>query len=76
MGREGVSDQFTPAAKRFWDSMDESSRLVVLNNVWCANCQDVRKIVEFRGEIEKGDLILRGDCASCGSVVARLVEGA
>ena len=32
-------------------------------------------IVNFRGTIEGGDLILPGFCSKCGTEVVRLVEG-
>lgn len=32
-------------------------------------------IVNFKGNIKQGDLILRGECIRCGGAVARLIEG-
>ncbi|MBK8129656.1 MAG: hypothetical protein IPK53_12415 [bacterium] len=32
-------------------------------------------IINFKGNIQQGDLILRGECLRCGGVVVRLLEG-
>jgi hypothetical protein len=32
-------------------------------------------LFQFKGNIQRGDLILRGECVRCGGVVVRLLEG-
>ncbi len=41
---------------------------------WCSNCSEITTIINFKGTIESGDLILRGECRKCGYKVARLIE--
>ena len=70
-----VSSQlFGRQAKRLWERIPEESRQNLLANVWCGKCGGGTTIVKFRGEVEGGDLILRGGCSRCGSQVARHIE--
>jgi hypothetical protein len=71
-----MNDQFTPQAQNFWDAIPPDIQERLLSNVWCAACRTSVTITDFTGKIEKGDLILRGTCATCGGDVARLIEGA
>ncbi len=71
---DNTESQFTKPAKKFWDSIPENIREELLENVWCSNCSEVTTIINFKGTIESGDLILRGECRRCGYKVARLVE--
>jgi hypothetical protein len=52
----------------------EEFRQRVLANVWCGKCAAGTRIVNFRGVIEGGDLILRGFCKRCRAEVARHIE--
>ena len=67
--------KMTPQAKSFWDSVSDRSKTLVLNNVWCTECCTSRTIVRYEGRIEGGDLVLQGECGTCGAEVARVVEG-
>jgi repressor LexA len=72
---DDVSSQlFGRQAKRLWERIPEDFRQTLLANVWCRKCASGTTIVKFRGEVEGGDLILRGVCSRCGSQVARHVE--
>jgi hypothetical protein len=66
--------EFTPQAKRIWESLDIRKRVLILNQVPCVNCPRPVTMQLQRGRVEKGDLILHGRCLECGGVVARLVE--
>jgi len=66
---------FSHRAKHFWERIPENIRKTLLANVWCWKCAGSTTIVNFRGTIEGGDLILRGFCSKCGTEVARLIEG-
>jgi len=70
------SPQFTPAAKRAWDTVSPQAKLRILNNVWCTMCRSTTSIILTQASIKQGDLVLQGSCSKCGGEVARLVERA
>ena len=71
---DAPSQRLSLQAKRLWDGIPEAFRQTLLANIWCGKCADGTTIVNFRGEVEGGDLILRGVCSRCGSQVARHIE--
>lgn len=70
-----MSGEFTGKAKVMWDAIPSQVQEIILSNVWCVQCKKGTTIIDFKGRIEHGDLILRGRCATCGGQVARLIEG-
>jgi hypothetical protein len=48
----------------------------VLDNVWCRTCGKATTMVKYSGQVKEGDLVLTGNCATCGEKVARLLESA
>jgi hypothetical protein len=70
-----MSGEFTGKAKAMWDAIPPQFQERLLNNVWCVHCSGVTTITNFKGHVEKGDLILTGQCVTCGGKVARLIEG-
>ncbi len=68
--------QFTPAARRAWESVSPQLRLRILNNVWCGMCKNTTSINLTRASMRRGDVVLRGNCSKCGGEVGRLVERA
>ena len=66
--------QFTPPGHRHWLELGTSSQMKILNNVWCGECRKTVTIVNFSGCIERGDLVLEGQCMLCNAPVARLIE--
>ena len=66
--------EFTPQARKIWDTIPVAGRTKILNTVWCVNCSRFTTMVSYSGKVEKGDLILRGTCERCGHEVTRLVE--
>ena len=70
-----MSSEFTVKAEAKWDSIPHHIQEQLLRNVWCTHCSDMTTITDFQGRVERGDLILTGNCATCGGKVARLIEG-
>jgi len=66
---------FTPQALKFWEAIPGETRQRLLRNVWCGDCGTSVTITHFTGRIERGDLILTGQCNKCQGEVARVVEG-
>lgn len=67
---------FTPQALKFWEAIPGETRQRLLRNVWCAHCSRETTITQFTGRIQRGDLILTGQCNKCQGEVARVIEGA
>ena len=66
--------KFTPAAELLWKTIPQEARGRILANVFCVKCRDSVTIVNFTGEVDKGDLVLTGSCAKCGHEVVRVGE--
>ena len=75
MGVESLPD-FTPPARRRWESFSAHVRHRLLANVWCVHCRHEVTITNFSGTIKRGDLLLVGKCAECNGDVARVIEAA
>ena len=67
---------FSPAARKHWESIPTSIRRRLLANVWCGHCHHEVTITNFSGTIKGGDLLLVGECAECHADVARVIEAA
>ena len=67
---------FTPQALKRWEAIPGEIRQRLLRNVWCGDCRTSVTITHFTGRIERGDLILTGQCNQCHGEVARVIEGA
>ena len=65
-----MSGEFTDDAKAMWGAIPQNVQEQLLKNVWCVHCKSATTITDFTGEMEKGDLILRGLCINCGGGVA------
>jgi Domain of unknown function (DUF5679) len=52
----------------------EGSTTDTEQNVFCVKCRGAVEIVNFTGEEENGDVILKGACAKCRHDVVRVVE--
>ena len=57
-----------------WGTIPKEARTRILANVFCVKCGGSVQITKFTAEERKGDLILRGECATCGHEVVRVVE--
>lgn len=67
--------QFTPKAAERWATVPATIKSQLLANVFCSHCRDVVKIVDYKGTVSSGNLVLDGSCAVCGNGVARVIEG-
>ena len=65
---------FTPPARKHWESIPPDIRRQLLANVWCGACCREVTITNFTGAIRNGDLLLVGRCAECHGDVARVIE--
>ena len=74
MGTESLPN-FTPQARKRWESVPADIRRRLLSNVRCVRCAHETTITNFSGVIKGGDLLLVGKCAECHGDVARVVEG-
>ena len=64
----------TLRAREVWEAIPGEVRVKLLNNVWCADCRKTTGICEVTGSVEKGALVLKGRCTTCGGKVVRLIE--
>lgn len=67
--------QFTSKAAKLWATIPVAIKPQLLANVFCSHCCDSVKIIDFKGTVSRGDLVLNGCCALCGNGVARVIEG-
>jgi hypothetical protein len=65
---------FTEPAKEAWLNIPEETREKLLSNVHCTTCGEMTTIVKYDGQIRSGDLLLDGNCETCGDDVTRLIE--
>ena len=62
-------------ALRQWENADEKDRQCILSNVYCTRCRDGVQIAEgWTIAIEGTAPVIRGNCAKCGQVVARVLD--
>ncbi len=66
--------KFTPHAATLWRRIPAAAQAKLLSGVYCRRCGHMVTITNYSGRIVEGDLLLTGICATCGGVVARLVE--
>ncbi|MGE3312794.1 MAG: DUF5679 domain-containing protein [Limisphaerales bacterium] len=64
----------TPTAAVLWGVIPREARERILANVFCVKCRRSSTMVNFTGEEQNGDVILRGACANCGHDAVRLLE--
>lgn len=69
-----MMDKFTPKALKLWEKVPEWAQEKLLSNVYCGKCVTMTTIVEFNGQVRRGDLVLTGVCNACGSEVVRVIE--
>lgn len=74
MGVASLPD-FTPPARKRWETIPADLRQRLLSNVWCGHCRHGTTITNFKGTIKGGELVLDGKCAECQGGVARVLEG-
>lgn len=62
------------AAQKFWLSLPEDLRRMILANVRCSACRDVVTIKDYVVCKEDDFIVIRGPCSKCGRKCARVVE--
>ena len=72
---EIMNGDFSVKGKGVWNSIPQEAQNKLLRSVWCTHCHKMTTITNFSGTVDRGDLILKGNCATCGNAVARLIEG-
>ena len=71
---ENTGVRGTKKALHLWEKVTQKE--LILNNVWCGQCSGVCKMI-YPVAIENGNTItLEGECAACGSKVARYLDEA
>ena len=69
-----MSEEFTTQARKLWEKVPTWAQEKILSNVWCSEYRGSVIMIDFRGNVEGGDLVLRGACKNCSSPVVRVVE--
>lgn len=69
-----ADDRFTPEALERWSRIEQRFQFRLLNNVFCVKCRGTTTMLDHRGSIRGGVLVLEGECARCSHSVARSVE--
>ena len=67
--------KFNKKAMQKFNQIPDDIKSKILSNVYCSNCKDMVKIVEFEATVDKDDLVLKGKCENCSGKVVRLIEG-
>ncbi len=67
--------KFNKKAMQKFNQIPDDIKSKILSNVYCSNCKDMVKIVDFEATMDKDDLVLKGKCENCSGKVARLIEG-
>jgi len=67
--------KFDKKAMQKFNEIPDDVKPKILSNVYCAQCKDIVKIVDFEAKMDGEDLILNGKCEKCSGNVARLIEG-
>ena len=66
--------QGTKKALSLWEKIPGAIRIKLLNNAWCGECRQVTSIADAYLEVFKSNLVIKGNCVACGSLVARSHE--
>ena len=69
-----IKPRFTRAAADLWDDIPKPMQFRLLNDVYCTGCRTAVGMLDHRGQVEEGLLVLSGRCNNCGEAVTRAVE--
>jgi hypothetical protein len=61
-------------AIKIWNTIPKKNQTILLNNVFCGNCNNVRAIGDAAAILDADDLIVVGACISCSKKCVRLIE--
>jgi hypothetical protein len=67
--------KFDKKAMQKFNQIPDEIKSKILSNVYCPNCKDMVRIVEFEATLDKDVLLLQGKCKDCYGNVTRLIEG-
>ncbi|MDQ7060926.1 MAG: hypothetical protein Q9M43_07195 [Sulfurimonas sp.] len=67
--------KFDKKAMQKFNEIPDDMKSMLLSNVYCSNCKDMVKIVNFEATMDRDNLVLKGKCENCSGKVARLIEG-
>ena len=67
--------KFDKKAMQKFNQIPDDIKSKILSNVYCSNCKNVVKIVDFEASMDEDDLVLRGKCENCSGKIVRLIEG-
>ena len=66
--------KFTIPAAKFWASIPDNSKKLLLSSVWCSKCSHEVTIINYSGVVKAGDLLLVGLCSECRGDVAKVIR--
>jgi len=70
-----VTPHLTTAAAQRWSRIPAENREEILAKIYCGTCCSAAFLTKAEGKLDShGDIILRGQCGTCGSPVCRLIE--
>lgn len=69
-----MANKFTQEARLIWDSISKDFQAKLLKNVFCVKCLKAVEIVDYKGVVENGLLVLDGKCKTCGQSVSRVLD--
>ena len=70
-----MAEKTSKEALKIWTALPVGARSKVLSNVWCPDCRNGATICDYSVNFDRGLVVLRGFCATCGHKVARALEG-
>jgi len=62
-------------ALKIWMELPADSRSKIMSDVWCGQCRTAVTICDYSTDFDRGVVVLRGFCGTCGHKVARFLEG-
>ena len=69
-----AEEKLTSQALKLWRKIPKWAQEKLLSNVYYSHCVAMTTLVEFTGQVVGGDLVLKGQCQTCGGEVARVIK--
>ena len=60
-------------ALKYWQSLSDDIRALLLSNVFCGNCGNT-KVINYALVKRDKFFVIEGECESCGRDVARVIN--
>jgi len=61
-------------AMKMWNELPDDFRKRVIENEYCITCRSDTSIVDYSITDDKGNILIKGKCAKCGSILIRVVD--